>query len=183
MKDDKCPISGLPCQNKKCIHITDIASYKEKKEYVEKESYSCCMVCGASIMNDEKHSSEANIDKIFTMLKNIVTDKIVSAFMVPPASVYMPPPQPILQCQQCGCTLAEISKNSKMGCAGCYNYFYQQIAPVLYNIHHTTNKHVGKRPIKDRLKHLEEKLADAVKNEDYESASAIRDKIKELKKN
>lgn len=102
-----------------------------------------------------------------------------------------------LKCKECGMTFSEFIDNGKFGCANCYNVFSNKIDPILKNIH-LSNRYTGRKPMllgknieinkteasdnkNSEIETLKEKLNRAVKEENYEEAAKIRDKIKELK--
>lgn len=97
----------------------------------------------------------------------------------------------VSRCGLCGASLAEIAKNSCVGCAKCYDTFYIQLAPTLQRIHGSL-EHTGKTPedsnpgLKLRrereqvLTDLRKQIAQAVKTEDYEQAAKLRDEIRKL---
>jgi len=92
-----------------------------------------------------------------------------------------------VNCSQCGLTFTEFSKTGKFGCGKCYRAFKTQLDDLLRKIH-GSNRHVGKFPdtspeklkplIKER--ELQKRLREAIKNEDYEVAAEIRDKLKSM---
>lgn len=95
----------------------------------------------------------------------------------------------ILQCNNCGMTLAEFKMSSKLGCANCYATFNNYLTPVLKRMHGNI-KHTGKVS-KKQLKEIEtineivlldKKLSEAIKKEEYEDAAKYRDMIRDLKK-
>ncbi len=96
-------------------------------------------------------------------------------------------------CSICGATYDDFVNGGKLGCPDCYDTFRNRIKGVLKNIQGST-RHTGKgsdeaRRIKTQTapKELtqEEKLKNdlelAIKNEEYEKAAELRDKIRELK--
>jgi protein arginine kinase activator len=88
-------------------------------------------------------------------------------------------------CPQCGITFYEFRNQGRLGCPHDYVFFEQELDPLIMNIHGAT-QHVGKRPKRgDRgtdkhteLIRLRKELDKAVKREDYETASQIRDRIR-----
>lgn len=89
------------------------------------------------------------------------------------------------RCPTCGASLREISDTGMMGCADCYDTFRDYLRKLLPRI--AGNKvHVGKVPHAtegekaDDLKTLKAKLAEAVKTENFEEATVLRDKIRAL---
>ncbi|HBQ29060.1 hypothetical protein HY02_05935 [Peptococcaceae bacterium SCADC1_2_3] len=93
------------------------------------------------------------------------------------------------KCKNCGLTEKQFLKNGLLGCGECYNHFYARLEPVLRRVHGTT-QHKGKIPginndhLK-KIKNIEElkiKLQEAVRKEDFEQATQLRDNIKELER-
>lgn len=90
-----------------------------------------------------------------------------------------------ISCPSCKLTFAEFSKTGKFGCGKCYRAFKSQIDDLLRKIH-GSNRHVGKLPHGSETKmeplrrerELQEKLREAIKNEEFEKAAEIRDKLK-----
>ena len=50
-----------------------------------------------------------------------------------------------LTCDRCGATFDDIAKNGRVGCANCYNIFYDKLKPVLEKIH-GNSEYQGKAP-------------------------------------
>ncbi len=93
-------------------------------------------------------------------------------------------------CPGCGWTLQQIHNSSgRMGCAKCYSTFRHLIAEAIDNVHRGTI-HIGKRPkggtsndqalIMAELNKRQQELQTLIKNESYEQAAIVRDRIKEL---
>ena len=99
-----------------------------------------------------------------------------------------------LKCQGCGLTYEDFKKVGRLGCSQCYNAFKASLAPLLKRIH-GSNQHLGKTPnpefikeekivhkLHDELVTVKHELLKAVKQEEFEEAAALRDKIKFLEK-
>jgi protein arginine kinase activator len=94
---------------------------------------------------------------------------------------------PDVKCPSCGVTFAEFQAAGRFGCSGDYDVFKEHVLPRLER-YHDASQHVGKAPkgadrsmqraAKVRL--LRARLREAVSQEDYEGAAAIRDEIREL---
>ena len=95
-----------------------------------------------------------------------------------------------LRCELCGSSLDEIIRNSRVGCARCYETFADQLRPTLQRIHGAL-EHTGKVPETDpaeterrrkeqQIIHLRGEIAAAVQAEDYEQAARLRDEIRLL---
>jgi len=94
-----------------------------------------------------------------------------------------------LKCPHCGITYLHFKKTGRFGCAEDYEVFKSGIEQLIEKIHGNT-QHRGKIPsqasktVKDEteLKKLQRELEKLVKEEKFEDAAQIRDKIKEMKK-
>ena len=92
------------------------------------------------------------------------------------------------RCPGCGATFEEIVRSGTMGCAECYDTFYDRLKPSLSRIHGRAT-HVGKTGMtaneqserRAELRRLEEERNEAVRLEDYERAAVLRDRIRELR--
>jgi protein arginine kinase activator len=91
------------------------------------------------------------------------------------------------RCPVCGFTQADFKKTGRLGCSSCYVAFAEGLNSLLKAMHKGT-AHVGKLPsraqktlvLSDRMKTLTEDLRKAVQEENYETAAALRDEIKQL---
>ena len=98
------------------------------------------------------------------------------------------------RCEFCGTTYPEIAKTGHVGCAKCYDVFADELYPSIRRIHGNTT-HCGKnskraenakaeKPVEqtkeDKIKALKAELDKAVKEQNFEHAAELRDKIKEM---
>lgn len=94
------------------------------------------------------------------------------------------------RCAFCGASLAEIARDGVVGCANCYETFYDQLRPTLQRIHGGL-QHMGKAPELDPevereiqrkadIERMREDIAAAVREERYEDAAKMRDEIRKL---
>lgn len=91
------------------------------------------------------------------------------------------------RCNVCGASFDEIVKTGKVGCASCYQNFYEKLKPSIQRIHGNTH-HIGKLSrsvgsevrLKNEIDNLKKELNLAIKNQEFEEAAKLRDKIKEL---
>ena len=95
------------------------------------------------------------------------------------------------RCDCCGSSFNDIVKNGSVGCANCYQKFADKLEPSIIKIHGKT-KHVGKNvtytvdeadkteTAMDTVQGLKEELKQAVKEQRFEDAAQLRDRIKEL---
>jgi protein arginine kinase activator len=94
---------------------------------------------------------------------------------------------PSQKCPMCGFTQTDFKKTGRLGCSVCYVTFAEGLGSLLKAMHKGT-EHVGKLPQRahreverdDRMRALNEDLQKAVAEENYESAAALRDQIKQL---
>lgn len=94
-----------------------------------------------------------------------------------------------LKCENCGLTYDNFKESGRLGCSHCYEAFSDELNPLMRRIHGSID-HRGKIPKKSggRIKakreidELKEQLEKAVKEEAYERAAELRDKIRELEK-
>jgi protein arginine kinase activator len=90
-------------------------------------------------------------------------------------------------CPVCGITFLQFRKQGRLGCPHDYVFFEKELEPLLMSIHDQT-LHVGKVPKRcphgadqqTQLIRLRREMKEAVSSEEYERASEIRDKIREI---
>lgn len=132
----------------------------------------------------EKHlcsncaANESNYD-----IKNNNLTQILSNMFIDMAT---PSQNKITRCNCCGSTYADIADSGKCGCSECYTTFYEQLLPYFKRVHGST-QHIGKKlKISENtnetntIDELREVLKQLIKEENYEQAAVIRDKIKSL---
>ncbi|MCH5320364.1 MAG: UvrB/UvrC motif-containing protein [Eubacterium sp.] len=98
------------------------------------------------------------------------------------------------RCHTCGSSFNDIVNSGHIGCSDCYEKFSDRLEPSIRKIHGNT-KHIGKfisydeqeEPKKtepetesNQLDTLKQQLKDAIKEQRFEDAAVLRDKIKEL---
>lgn len=97
------------------------------------------------------------------------------------------------RCSFCGSSFNDIVKSGKVGCANCYDKFYDRLSPSIEKLHGKT-KHIGKtisytkttEEVSDEKEQssqtdkLKAELKKAIKEENFEKAAELRDKIREL---
>ena len=93
-------------------------------------------------------------------------------------------------CPRCRTTWSQFSKSGHLGCPGCYEAFRDPLQPMLQQVHGRV-QHAGRRPLNtekaQRVRSLQEDLAyqmeQAVALEDFETAAALRDRMRALSGN
>jgi protein arginine kinase activator len=89
-----------------------------------------------------------------------------------------------LICPTCGIKYMEFRADGRLGCPADYEVFRAGLVPILQRIHRAT-RHVGKAPRRRargapaELLNLRQRLRRAVRAEDYETAAALRDLIRQ----
>lgn len=102
------------------------------------------------------------------------------------------------RCNTCGSSFNDIVKCGHIGCSDCYEKFEDKLEPSIRKIHGKT-KHIGKfvtysedetaekpkeketpKPKVNTLDSLKEQLKDAIKEQRFEDAAVLRDKIKAM---
>jgi len=86
----------------------------------------------------------------------------------------------VTQCPQCGLKYAQFRAEGRLGCAGEYDFFAEQLRPVLKKAHRDM-MHTGKVPRSRRgaahRHQLQGQLERAVAEERYEDAAKLRDAL------
>jgi len=99
--------------------------------------------------------------------------------------------QKAARCPSCGMRFADFRQKGLLGCADCYTAFEQQLTPLIERSQEGSATHIGKVPHnigdaevrQSRLATLRKQLADALTQERYEHAAALRDEIFEVDPN
>ncbi len=100
------------------------------------------------------------------------------------------------RCEKCGSSFDDIIKTGMVGCANCYETFFDKLLPSIQRIH-GRSKHSGKVPPmpkkevtaeavkeptkEDKIAQKEEEMKKAIENQNFEQAAVLRDEIKALK--
>ena len=90
-------------------------------------------------------------------------------------------------CPRCRTTLSQFTKTGRLGCPACYEAFHEQLQPMLLQIHGRV-QHAGRRPLRTEVaqrtrtlrEELERQMEQAVVVEDFETAAALRDRLRAL---
>lgn len=138
-------------------------------------------------------AAKQGINTMFNFNNFFDIGSLMSGFMGDPFTTALAPEK---KCPNCGITFAQISKGGRVGCSKCYDVFYDRLLPSIKRIHGNT-VHTGKRlrnpqlPVSvdetkaaeqpTELESLNNQLTDAVKNQEFEKAAQLRDRINELK--
>lgn len=91
------------------------------------------------------------------------------------------------QCPMCGISFYEFRQSGRLGCPHDYIFFGNELEPLLVNVH-GDNQHTGKTPLQGtadiesqtELIRLRREMKEVVEKEDYEQATQIRDRIRQI---
>ena len=159
------------CQkNEAVVHLTDIVNNTKKEYRLCKE---CAGIHGVSIQAQiKKH-------KQFT-LPDFYSDPDTSTGSGRGDAADQ-------ECSQCGMSYSLFRKEGKFGCSHDYQCFRSELDSLLEKIH-ASSQHLGRTPGRFRkqvssraqLTQLREELSNAISDEQYEKAAAIRDQMRNL---
>lgn len=92
-------------------------------------------------------------------------------------------------CEYCGSTFNDIVKSGRVGCANCYSKFEDRLQPTITKMHGNA-KHIGKNVTYTEEKEAESEISEldklkndlklAIKEQRFEDAAVLRDKINEM---
>ncbi|MBQ1991604.1 MAG: UvrB/UvrC motif-containing protein [Clostridia bacterium] len=91
------------------------------------------------------------------------------------------------RCKRCGSSFTDIARSGKVGCSECYTDFFDELLPSIQKIHGNI-QHTGKVAtnasadvkLARKIEKTRQELAIAVKNQNFELAAKLRDKINEM---
>ena len=162
------------------LHLCDEHAYEylhknDAKKADEDDERSCGCACDSECSGGDacECEREENADEESdASLKELTEDLMETDFQ---------------SCPCCGLGFQEFRKTGRLGCSNDYRAFQDRLEPFLLSVQ-GASEHVGKRPRRrgavvdygPTLVRLRNELTDAVATEDYERASILRDKIKEL---
>ena len=88
------------------------------------------------------------------------------------------------QCPVCRMKRSEFRKTSLLGCAACYDAFADEVASFLESMQKGPT-HTGKVPVSlkvnSEIAELQKSLQQAVREQDFERAARLRDRMRDLK--
>ena len=161
-------------KNEATIHYSEIINGKKK-------SYTLCSEC----------ADKLGISDISAPFDGFGATSLLSGIFgeaFPTAGIAKRTPTSEKQCPTCGSTLREIADAGKVGCAECYRTFRSELAPTIRRIHGRVS-YKGTSPeasaetkaeTVSEADALRAELYEAIKNEEFERAALLRDKIKSL---
>jgi len=197
---DICPFTKQPCGQPKTMHVTELKNGTFTELHM-------CQKCSDQYMNESTplQPQEPEPDKPTPPsvggLLGLLALMFLGSVAAKKRTADRQAPQPQAKCPGCGVTPEDIIKTGRFGCPQCYEYYKGPIENLLIRYQGGASKHVGKKPkgfdeaqekrrleqeaamdVKDQIKNLEAKMANAVKVENYEVAGVLKKKIEELHK-
>ena len=176
------------CGKEATIRLTKVVNNKKEELSLCKE---CARKQGPTIEHIFNHPSD-NISKITLsskkkkkVVQEVVEEALADVFAGPLFAKTRGEPGG-KTCPKCGTTLMEIVKGGKFGCPHDYEFFQEELMPMIKKVHSGCTQHKGKFPegsveVKKQITILEEEMSTAVKGEKYERAAQLRDRIKTLR--
>src|SRR6185295_6973580 len=156
------------CENEATVHLTEI------REGVKHEMHLCEGCAAAKGLPGTSHFTiQQLLAGIASQTQQLSTTKAKRG------------KEP--SCPGCGTTLSQFQSSGRFGCPECYSAFKDDVQNLVEKIHDST-QHSGKVPkrtssdvsIQKDLRQLQMELKKAIKQEEYEKAAELRDKILKL---
>jgi protein arginine kinase activator len=86
-------------------------------------------------------------------------------------------------CANCGLSASALSRDGRLGCSLCVTFFRRELAGLWRRNGRAqpyAGKAAGSQAGSGRARRLQEALANAIQNEDFEQAATLRDRLREL---
>ena len=111
------------------------------------------------------------------------TENLFSGWLFPGSIRDMKMKTEVKKCDLCGYTVERIAAESRVGCARCYRTFEKELAPLSARIHgnkvYVPSEDEHKQA--SEAKELQIQMEKAIKEENFEEAAILRDRIRALK--
>ncbi|MBC1517311.1 UvrB/UvrC motif-containing protein [Listeria immobilis] len=164
------------CQ--KCGENKAVIALQQLNDSGKVESLYLCENCAA----DEALASEKDLVKAMDTFSEVALDFLALLQKEETA-------QKKVACKNCKLTFEEFLQTNRVGCEECYAAFQSQLVPIIGRVQNGYTKHIGKVPkeieraagVQNEIILLQEKLNQLIKNEEFEDAAIVRDKIRALK--
>lgn len=138
-----------------------------------------CFRCAEEEVGPEFCSTVALLEEIL--------DQDLRALLSGKKSIHRDVGEKQIRCSRCGTSYAEFAETGMLGCASCYEEFEGRLDPLILRIHGSLN-HLGKVPsragrrvlVEREIERLRRELRRCLAKEEYEEASKIDERIKEL---
>lgn len=162
------------CQKRPAtVHITKVVNQQKTEEHL-------CEVCAQehSELGYSVVPSFPSIQQLFFTLLN-QPELVPGKLSVSPGGTK--------KCPECETSYSQFTQEGKFGCSECYQGFSDQLEHLLRRIHGNT-RHCGKVPRrggraiseKRQMDDLRAELKNAIRQEEFERAAVLRDRIREM---
>lgn len=164
------------CNDKKAtVYFSEVVNNK-------KHEIALCVECAK-----EHNPKMTHVLNEFDSQDNMVKIKVITESNVVENMLDQLDDPTRIACPDCDLTLQDFVAKGKVGCSKDYEYFAEELKPIIERLQGGNSQHTGKFPtkadVKKRIETLEAEMQSAVKVENYERAAQIRDKLKELQEN
>ena len=159
-----------------------------------------CEQCAAKLgVSTDPHVPISQLISNYIMGKNMAVPSVGAQDKKKPTKGFAPAAAP---CVSCGLTFKDFKEHGLTGCPSCYESFKARLGPLIARAHEGGEQHIGKVPRRalsalsdtsdpkrlenliggasereQRLEQVRQRLAAAVKHEDYEQAAMLRDEL------
>lgn len=155
------------CENPATVHLTDIINKKKREVHL-------CEECAREHHLIPDSQQELNVP---ALLQFLMGQALGAKSQGDPNSV---------ACPHCGIKYAQFRAQGRLGCPEDYEIFRAALEPLLERIHRNV-RHAGKAPTRFRALRqraeaadLRRQLDEAVRDERYEEAARLRDRIRSM---
>lgn len=161
-------------KNQATIHVTDVYPATEETPQSTVNEHHLCEICAQAKELPHTQSPAVTVQANVWKLLQITAEQTKQR-------------RKELKCKTCGMSVDEFRSKGRLGCADCYEVFRGPIAELLERVHGAL-EHVGRVPgLSDddlermqELSELHRELDAAVREEAYESAADLRDRINQI---
>lgn len=159
------------------VHMTKIVNNKKTELHL-------CEECA-----QHHHEIPFNFNFNFDFEPNFSIHKFLAG-LLDGAPVEVKAPVSAPRCPSCGLTYGQFGQIGRFGCSECYRTFGKHLEPLFRRVQ-GNSRHTGKVPARTggRLKYKREieklriELQNAIREEAYERAAELRDRIRDLEQN
>ena len=179
----KCPLTGQLCFNEKTQEVPFTINGQPSKTHI-------CNICATQIVIQQNIWQNflrttfviLGIDKLIAademkqVISTIKNKQELDTFIEEVKARNAQSP-----CPKCNMDIHSLMSSGRIGCANCYSHFADFIRTLVMKVQNKATTHIGKKP-KDtsggNMEILKQELEMAIKEEKYEEAAVLRDKIK-----
>ncbi|MDR1963009.1 MAG: UvrB/UvrC motif-containing protein [Planctomycetaceae bacterium] len=162
------------CEKAATFHITELTGSKPQEHHL-------CEEHAREYLNDSSEQNDASAGLTSTLSQGMVKQMSANKAAAELKELDQQ------TCPVCGMSFYDFRSRGRLGCPNDYDCFAKQLDALIINIH-GVQEHIGKVPKRTGndsgrrtfLIKLRRDLNEAIQYEEYERASKLRDKIKEI---